>query len=228
MSHETEGARSTYGDALAAMPVSRNIQAVVGVTTTVLLNPDPTQYRTLALQVEVGDFRVAPGHQAPSTFVDADVNVAENRIAKVAHGFTDVEGPLPLSNSGGALPAGLSAQDYWLVKRDADSYGICATQDNANKVRGLLKQGIAWTGAALQALLVDITAAAGGGTHSWNAASAVMIAATGTSNQALHAKGSLLLKVSAELKPLFFSAPTRLTVKGSTAGSILNYWWLRN
>lgn len=86
--------------------------------------------------------------KADLTFVDADVTVATDTIAEAGHGMTTGDGPYRLSTTG-ALPAGLAADtDYWIIAATVDAYKLASSKANA----------IALTA-------VDITAAAGTGTH---------------------------------------------------------------
>ena len=83
------------------------------------------------------------------TFVDADVSVGNDTVTEVGHGFTTGEGPVRLTNSGGALPAGLAvATDYWIIVDDVDTIRFALSRANA-----------------ILGTDVDITAAAGAGTH---------------------------------------------------------------
>lgn len=78
------------------------------------------------------------------TFVDGDVNVGTDTITENAHGLQDGD-PVVLSNSGGALPTGLSAATtYFVVGATANTFQLSTT---------------------LGGSAVNITAAAGGGTH---------------------------------------------------------------
>lgn len=78
------------------------------------------------------------------TFLDADVNAGTETITEVAHGLSDGDA-ITLSNSGGALPVGLSAATtYYVIGATADTFQLSAT----------------YGGTA-----VLITSAAGGGTH---------------------------------------------------------------
>lgn len=46
----------------------------------------------------------------------------------VAHGLQTGDGPFQVSNSGGALPAGLTAlTDYWIIKIDADTFYLATS-----------------------------------------------------------------------------------------------------
>lgn len=82
------------------------------------------------------------------TFADAAVSVANDTITLPGHGLTTGAGPIPLTNTGGALPAGLAAQSYFAIVVDANTIKLATTLANA-----------------LGGTAVDITAAAGGGVH---------------------------------------------------------------
>jgi hypothetical protein len=83
------------------------------------------------------------------TFVDGDVTVGTDTIAEAAHGMVTGAGPFRVSNAGGALPAGLAADtDYWIIAPTTGTYKLASSRANA-----------------LALTPVDITAAAGGGTH---------------------------------------------------------------
>lgn len=50
----------------------------------------------------------------------------------VAHGLKTGDGPIRLTNSGGALPAGLSTgTDYWIIRIDADTFYLAASLEDA-------------------------------------------------------------------------------------------------
>lgn len=82
-------------------------------------------------------------------FVDGDVNVSTEVISETAHGYlTGLKGQLTTT---GTLPVGLSlATDYFIIRVDANSYKLATSRANAE------------AGTA-----VDITSAAGGGTHTF-------------------------------------------------------------
>lgn len=101
--------------------------------------------------VSVPKFTAGTPNTLPTfDFVDGDVSVANNTITEANHGLPNGT-RVTLTNAGGALPAGLAAATNYYV--------IAAT---ANTFKLSLSRG----GAA-----VDITAAAGGGTHTvtWHA-----------------------------------------------------------
>ena len=80
-------------------------------------------------------------------FADGDVTIGTENINSTAHGF--VTGDLIQLTSTGTLPAGLStATDYYVIRVDDDNIKLAASAKDA-------EEGTA----------VDITAAAGGGTH---------------------------------------------------------------
>lgn len=80
------------------------------------------------------------------TFADADVNTSTDRITITAHGY--LTGRKVAATTTGTLPGGLSATDYYIIKVDADTIKLATSSANAQ------------AGTA-----VDITSAAGGGTH---------------------------------------------------------------
>ena len=84
------------------------------------------------------------------TFADGDVSVANDTITYAAH--TLVTGDMVrFANSGGSLPAGLtSTTNYWAIVVDADTFKVATTRANA-----------------LGGTNVNVTGAAGGGTHTF-------------------------------------------------------------
>jgi hypothetical protein len=85
------------------------------------------------------------------TFVDGDVTVGADTIDDTGHGFITGEGPVRMTSSG-TLPAGLAVDtDYWIIRVDDNTYKVATSRANA-----------------LAGTDVDITAAAGSGTHTLN------------------------------------------------------------
>jgi len=89
---------------------------------------------------------------ADDTFVDGDVDISDgaggNSVNIASHNFRTLD-KVQLSNSGGTLPGGLATvTDYWIIRFDAANIQFAASVADA----------IAGTE-------VDITSAAGGGTH---------------------------------------------------------------
>lgn len=89
------------------------------------------------------------------TFADTDVDVGADQITISAHGYrTGLKVALTTS---GALPTGLSATDYYVILNDGNTIQLATSAANAA------------AGTA-----VNITAAAGGGTHTLTPAAADM------------------------------------------------------
>lgn len=87
------------------------------------------------------------GSIASFDFVDGDVNTGTDEITETSHGLANDQ-IVYLTNSGGALPTGLSASTaYYVIVVDANTIQLSLTAGGS---------------------AVDITAAAGGGTHTLN------------------------------------------------------------
>lgn len=109
-----------------------------------------------ALNLTAVNVKAAKGHgifvstivatPAAKTFVDANVSVANDTITITAHGYAT--GLKAAATTSGTLPGGLSATNYWVIKVDADTIKLATSAANA-----------------LLGTAVDITSAAGGGTH---------------------------------------------------------------
>lgn len=95
---------------------------------------------TLSLQIIHG------AAETTETFEDGDVDVDEDTITITGHGL--VTGADVALTTSGSLPGGLSATDYFVIVVDADTIQLATSLSNAQ------------AGTA-----VDITSAAGGGTH---------------------------------------------------------------
>lgn len=103
-----------------------------------------------AISVQVNYSDDAP---AVKTFEDGDVDVDEDTIAIASHPY--VTGCKVALTTDGALPTGLSATNYWVVVVDASTIKLASSLANAEA-----------------GTVVNITAAAGGGTHTLTAAAA--------------------------------------------------------
>lgn len=93
----------------------------------------------------LGDVKAAAGS---FTFVDGDVTTGSDLITKASHGLTTGD-KVYLTNSGGALPGGLSA---------STTYFAIATTSGTFKLASSLVNAVGNSP-------IDITSAAGGGTH---------------------------------------------------------------
>jgi len=89
---------------------------------------------------------------AVKTFVDADVTVGTDLITIADHGFAT--GLRVAATTDGVLPGGLSATNYWVIKVSSSTFKLASSAANA-----------------LAGTVVDITSAAGGGTHTLTPAS---------------------------------------------------------
>jgi hypothetical protein len=87
------------------------------------------------------------------TFVDGDVNTTTDRITITGHSFATT-GLKVAATTDGVLPGGLSATNYYVIVVDANTIKLATSLANAQ------------AGTA-----VDITSAAGGGTHTLTPAS---------------------------------------------------------
>lgn len=88
---------------------------------------------------------------ADLTFVDGDVDATDDEITEADHGMTTGDGPYRLSNTGGALPSGTGIAvdtNVWIIVVDEDTFKLATSRANA-----------------LALTDIDITSAAGGGTH---------------------------------------------------------------
>jgi Protein of unknown function (DUF3383) len=66
---------------------------------------------------------------APKTFT---ADHTTSHLTTAAHGYLTGDGPVQLTNSGGALPTGLLlATNYWMVRIDANTFGLATSLANA-------------------------------------------------------------------------------------------------
>lgn len=71
------------------------------------------------------------------SFVPGDVTTGTDSIAEVGHGMTTGDGPYRFSNTGGGLPAGLTADtNYWIIASASsvetpNAYKVASTRANA-------------------------------------------------------------------------------------------------
>lgn len=117
------------------------VRAAADIAETTGISVDVTNADRVAVQVVYSD-------SAPSakTFNDAATNTSTDRITISSHGF--ITGTKVAATTSGVLPGGLSTTNYWVIKVDADTIKLASSLANAS------------AGTA-----VDITSAAGGGTH---------------------------------------------------------------
>lgn len=198
------GSRPIPDIRMTAVTLSARMHGIVGTTPVILTRPDGMRY--LAMQVHVDGFFLKVGRYSDRTFADADVTVGDDTIDDTTHGFTSGDGPYQLTTSG-VVPAGLALlTDYFVGVVDADTYTLHTSHNDATKGQNP----------------VDITAAAGGGTHNIATMSSAIPAATNTDGQE-----SVNLVTEKKLTAgAIIAMPATLTIEGSAAGSALTYWFL--
>lgn len=121
-----------------------SLNASLATTTSVVVDLDNVE----AISVQINYSDDAP---AVKTFVDGDVDTDEDTVTISSHPY--VTGTKVALTTDGTLPTGLSATNYWVIKVDASTIKLASSLANAE------------AGTA-----VNITAAAGGGTHTLTAA----------------------------------------------------------
>ncbi len=219
MGHETQsiggdfwGGRTIEVKNIIAVTLSSQVHAVVGNVNTVIARPDFVEthhsHRFIAMMVQANGFFVRAGRFPNRTFVDGDVDVGTNQITDTDHGFLEGAGPFHLGTSG-VLPSGLdSTTGYHVHPIDDDTITLHLSHNEAHK-------GIN---------AVDITAAAGGGTHTYATMKAAEPSATNElGNESIHlvstaGKGGAV--------SMIYAMPQYLTVVGDNAGSKMIYWSL--
>lgn len=147
---------------------------------------------------------LADAKGANPTFEDTDVTVGTDTITSVAHGLQ--QGTLVTLTSTGTLPAGLAlATNYYVIYVDADNFKLAA--DLADAAAGTA---------------VDITAAAGGGTHTVVITAALDVTITAQAT----AKDDP--QVDADWIDLASPAPVNPTDTTPAAIFTTNYAWYRH
>ncbi len=198
--------RDIEAKGVEAFTLSARMHAVVGTAITHLTRPSDRRF--IGFQVQVNGFFIKAGYHPERTFVDGDVDTATERITDTAHGFVSGDGPYRLTSTG-TLPAGLSLTvDYFVRRIDDNTYTLHLSHRSATKPTD--------TG-------VDITAAAGGGTHGIAAMPSAEPSATNTDGQeALHVNAGA--GAGGDIGGVM-AMPERLTIRGDGAASKLVYWF---
>lgn len=145
---------------------------------------------------------------ALKTFIDGDVAVVTDIITISSHGF--ITGLMGRLTTTGTLPAGLAlATDYFVIKIDDNSIKLASSYDNA----------IAGTA-------IDITGAAGTGTHTFTPVAlnaVVKLQASGDNinwldiageTTTITASGSAILNITNYTEPLFRCVLTQTSGQG--------------
>jgi len=201
---------------LPAIPLSAKINAFVGQAITEARRPDGASFLFVA-PTGTGSTFLRVGPQAQRTFADGDVDVGADAITIANHGYQDGDGPVRLSNAGGALPGGLSAGvDFWIHVVDANTIQLAVSQSNAMRRSAENEDG----DSTPLPIVVDITSAAGGGTHSIGVTDLAQSSASSEDGQE-----ALELDPTVDDRIHVFQAPEVVTFDGET-GAVANYWWL--
>ena len=206
------GAKLVEMKTITAVTLSSKVHAVVGNTPTIIERPDFSEqhhsHRFIALMIMNDGFYARAGRYPNRSFVDGDVDVGLNQITDTAHGFTAGAGPYHLGTSG-VLPGGLDATtNYYVGVVDDDTITLHLTHNAAHKDKDL----------------VDITSAAGGGTHTYATIKDEMPSVTNTlGDESIHLAAES--GRGGELS-VIFSMPQFLTVVGANANSKIIYWYL--
>lgn len=160
------GAREIGGAGVVPLGGEINHNVAAGAETFEIVKPSGAKY--LVVRGESGVHRIKPGKLDAQTFTDGDVDVGNDTITITDHGYETGDGPLQLSNSGGALPGGLAADtDYWVVKIDDNTIALAASPGDANRIALTAEIELEDPeGEEEDAIRVNITSAAGAGTHS--------------------------------------------------------------
>ncbi len=194
------GQRILPEESLGLMPLSEAIKSVVGATATVLAKPAGA--KQLFMFADKNGWRVRLGAFKSQTFT---ANATTDQLAITAHGIESGAGPFYVSNSGGALPAGLSASTpYYAVVND--TLGVNAIQLATSKAN------------ALAGTVVNITDT-GSGTHTIFG----MPAAEFPSSSEADGQGAIYL---GQGDSWGMTAPENVTVKGYDSASVLTYFWI--
>ncbi len=100
--------------------------------------PNQVRHRKLSRMRKAGNalkaFLVAQATRLASTASGHTFTAANSTeiFSATAHGFVTGKGPVVVTNSGGALPAGLTAlMSYWPIKITNDTFYLATSRENA-------------------------------------------------------------------------------------------------
>lgn len=122
-----------------ALVLNRVVKHHYGSAVVVLRPPAGVVARTLTLRGEgTGPWRMALGDRSAKTFT---VDNTTEIFTSTAHGYENGDGPLKVSNSGGALPTGLlNTTLYYVHVIDADTFTLHLTRQDA--IDGLIATAV--------------------------------------------------------------------------------------
>ncbi len=123
----TAGAGTTYA---AATTANAAATSAVAAATTVTVTATVPGSAGNAFSTTTGG---TPHSSWGNTTLTGGIDIGGgngSQFTSTAHGFTDLQGPFLTTNSGGALPAGLTAtQQYWVHKVDADTLQLSPSKE---------------------------------------------------------------------------------------------------
>lgn len=126
--------------------VRRLVKRATTTATTIVTTTDSAVYDVSQAKLFSLQAVVDVNTPAAKTFADGDVTVGSDLIAIASHGF--VTGLKVAATTSGVLPGGLSATNYFVIVVSSGTIKLASSLANA-----------------LAGTVVDITSAAGGGTH---------------------------------------------------------------
>jgi hypothetical protein len=192
------GQRVPPPEVLAALPVGWDIYTYFGQTETVYARP-AAGAKALVLWVDANTARYRTGDFKGKVFTAAN---ATEIFTSVGHGFATGDGPFPVSNSGGALPAGLAANTpYWVIRLDNDTFKLATSYADAIAGTFLL---ISTDGSGTQTIA---------GLPAAEAPAAVS-----------NGFGSIYLTGAGTIRVL--AAPEKFTLRGYNAATAISFYWL--
>lgn len=204
MGNELEAQRVLSREDLAALPIARDVEHLVGANSVVITRP--SNKTLLVLVAESGTIRLRVGDNATRTFADTDITVGTDEITITGHGLNTGDGPFLFNDGGGTTPTGLTEDTvkYWIVAVDNNTVQLATSKENAE---------------ASTPTVVDITAAGSGAGMTLSA----MPAAAAPAASVVNGMGAMgLLEGTA----IVMSAPAVITAQGYVAGDILTYYWV--
>jgi hypothetical protein len=114
------GAGTTYGTGTTAHPLVTAVAESGNARISALLAPDLTPGKAVALVSTAANVTVPATLRGPTW-------------TATAHGFTDAEGPVRITNSGGALPTGTPTGDLYVHVIDTNTVAFAVSREALQK-----------------------------------------------------------------------------------------------
>lgn len=123
--HWGRGSLSLQGMNGLTVPVGEKVNYFTPAAGTTVLEISPGPSSLIVVEVEAGEFRCRAGKLDARVFT---ANADSDLLNISGHPYLNGDGPLRVSNSGGALPTGLVADtDYWIRDVDGDNFRVSLT-----------------------------------------------------------------------------------------------------